>query len=126
VQKRRKERKIKKDEKNLNINGCTSEFFKSRSNVKESWSEIWRDYIRLWGISIPKIKRKQICFVGVMEFWIFWPKGGFFIIFSSFEPFWIYRFERLYIIRKYTYGENFKLFGRVLKEIWGFGISILI
>jgi hypothetical protein len=44
----------------------------------------------------------------------------------SFEPFWIYRFECLYIIRKYTYGENFKWFGRVLKEIGGFGISTLV
>jgi hypothetical protein len=57
--------------KKNNINGCTSQKFKTRSNVKGSWSEIWRDYIRLWGISIPEIKRKQICFVGIMGFWRF-------------------------------------------------------
>jgi hypothetical protein len=43
-------------------------------------------------------------------------------------PFWIYRFECLYIIREYTYGENFKPFGCVLREmrIWNFNFSLKI
>jgi hypothetical protein len=131
VQKRRKEkgkvwrkRKVKKRWKKSITLMVAKVKIKFRFNVRGSWSENWRDYIRLWSNSIPKIKRKL--FVGVMEFWRFWRKGGFLIILPSFEPFWIYRFECLYIIRKYTYGENFKWFGRVLKEIGGFGISTLV
>jgi hypothetical protein len=133
VQKRRKEkRKVwrKRKEKRRWKKSITLMVakvnIKFRFNVRGSWSENWRDYIRLWSNSIPKFKRKQICFVGVMEFWRFWPKGGFLIILPSFEPFWIYRCECLYIIRKYTHGENFKWFVCVLREIWGFGISTLV
>jgi len=133
VQKRRKEkgkvwrkRKVKKRWKKSITLMVAKVKIKFRFNVRGSWSENWRDYIRLWSNCIPKIKRKLLCFVGVMEFWRFWSKGGFFIILPSFEPFWIYRFECLYIIRKYTYGENFKWFGGVLKEIGGFGISTLV
>ncbi len=44
-----KKKKIKEVRGDQHIKGCGSQIFKSksRSTVKESWSETWRDYRRL-------------------------------------------------------------------------------
>jgi hypothetical protein len=39
-----KEKKRKEVKGNQHIKGCGSQIFKSRSIVKGSWSETWRDY----------------------------------------------------------------------------------
>ncbi len=55
------------------IKGCESQIFKSRSKstMKRSWNETWRDYRRLQKIIeeyFQILQKKKICFVKVMRF----------------------------------------------------------
>jgi len=59
-----KEKKRKEVRGDKHIKGCASQIFKSRSRsiVKRSWNETWKDYRRLKDISIIKIPKKKDMF----------------------------------------------------------------
>lgn len=44
------------------IKGWESQSFKSRSMIKVFWNETWKDYKRVWNVSILKFKKKMDLF----------------------------------------------------------------
>ncbi len=90
VQKRNKERKEYEEKKkkrknvrgNQHIKGRGSQIFKSRSRsiVKRSWSETWRDYRSYKTLQFSNFQKKRICFVRVINFWRLCARSDFLVI----------------------------------------------
>jgi len=64
VQKRNEEKKRKKVRGYQHIKGCGNRIYRSRSRstMKRSWSETWRDYRRLYDAFILKIPKEMDMF----------------------------------------------------------------
>ncbi len=92
------EEKRKEVKGDHHIKGYGSQIFKSRSRstVKGSWSETWRDYIRLLDASILKFSKEKDLFCESYELFKILCHIWFFGHISKlFELFWIYSFEIL-------------------------------